>query len=193
MKPPLPQPCSPVGSVGWAGWHWGSAWGCSLSPRGPVPVQELLVLGQALCPMLCQPATTKPLCAGPAPHVPSLSLLCGPGGSSSSSHHLLHPQLLRLPHDLPVGHIPPNLSPHWDAPFPGVGTGQPSLSGELPHLPQEVHHPGRSPSPFIHTAAITSGRQENRGPGSCEISQHSTGQTMWLGLLDSPMPFPVLK
>lgn len=94
----------------------------------------------------------------------------GPTISSSSSHHLL-----RLPHDLPVGHIPLNLSPHWDGPSTGEGTGQPSLPGKLPHLPQEVHHPGRSPSPFIHTEAITSSRQENRGPGSCETSQHSTG------------------
>jgi len=130
-------PCLPqCGQWGGQDGHWGPALVLPFvllqRPGTPMPIQTLCLVpppSPAMTKPLCEgPAGhVRSLLAIPCPrHPPMLPSLLQvmeegratpawgttpaipPNSSSSSCHlHLLHPQLLHLPHGLPVGPIPP--------------------------------------------------------------------------------------
>lgn len=174
--------CAPVWPVGWAGWHWGLClrllfvlpgppclcrrcwcWGrrCARCCPHPPP-QSRFVWGQpGMSP------ASSPLHGPLPPMLPVLSqpreegrATPGQGTAPVTPHHVLPPSPSSpAPSSSPWppggSHPPKPLTPLGQSlPWSGNWAAQDSLVRlTAPPSPQEVHHPGSSPSPFIHSAA----------------------------------------
>lgn len=141
---------------------------------------------------MCRASQARP----PRPVPPaSLHAAFSPAGPHQHGEQLQRPPhllLILLPPQPPPSPAPsplpwpPSRSRPLQTPLrrilPWGGNRQPRLSSEAePHCPtspKKSHHPSRSPSSFIHSAArshrIHSARKH--GPGSCTSSQHSAPQ-----------------